>query len=728
MKKKITLIICSLLFAMMGAKADGRVACTSPQDLVDNYFVMSVGCMTPYWDNDGNQPDGRMLTEKLAGTANFYRMRAQAITDYGDGQTHYRIIVVDESGNPQTENNTYFNSATWCYFVGVSQVDGEYRYGQDFNGGGLWDIKYDAAKGFSFRNVGTGKYIGTPDFTLSENANPDYWQCFMASSITAADTDDKIYDSVDDLTSNQFMLVNGKNRAAKFMEDNNITFDTPESVAASPFLFQLERVGVDNDVTYYRICVFDANGSPVTRVCGGWCLNVSRTTTDDGVVFAGEAWTNAQASYGTDHANGALWSVERIDENLFTFRNKASGGYLGLTDWGYHINSSAKHVFYCITPKVITEANTARTCTKAGDLFFNLFSLENSGTKLFWEGSHNWEDSHNVQYKSVSDAEYAWGAYYFKAEPILIDNMVYYALHIYGPEGTDVDGYYWTYLGRYLNHSGDDNGGIIFSGSCASPQYGQDKSGGALWKLSFSERRVALANKYAADQTRDKRYLNCNSWTLSDAEVYFTAHNNYTQTNFVRSNSTADKFLSFSFPYDATITGATVYTLSNVDNISAPTTAYLEEVSTGTVSAGKGYILKTTTADNVTIDADLATYSKTTSDNGALVAVLKPAKATADTYVLSSNEWLKVIADDEPNIASTRAYLDLSKAVEGEPVLGARYVLLNFEGGDETGITLQEISEENENAGMNDGKYFENGKIVIVRNGVKYSTNGQIMK
>lgn len=715
--RKLTFTLIALLMTFYGAKAGGREACTSIQDLVDNYFVMSVGCMTPYWDNDGNQPDGRMITEKLAGSANFYRMKAEAITDYGDGQTHYRIIVVDESGNTQTTDNKYLNSANWCYFVGKSQVDGDHKYGQDFDGGGLWDISYDAAKGFSFKNVGgDSKYIGTPEFNF--NANQDYWQCFKASSITAADTDDKIYDSIDDLTGNQFMLVNGKNRAAKFLEGNDITFDTPENVAASPILFQLERVGVDNDVTYYRICVFDADGNVVSRVWGGWCLNVSSTTTDAGVVFSGTAWTNGNAGYGTDHANGGLWSVERISENLFTFKNKASGGYLGMTGDGYHINSSTKHVFYCATPKVITEANTARTCTKAGDLFFNLFSLENSGTKLFWE------DSHNVQYKSVSDAEYAWGAYYFKAEPILIENNVYYALHIYGPEGTDVDGYYNSWLGRYLNHNGDDAGGIIFSGSCASTQYGQDVSGGALWTLSFSDGKVALANKYAADQTRAKKYLNSNSWALSDAAVYFTANNNYTQTNFVRTNTVADKFLSFSFPYNATITGATVYTLSNVDNIATPTKAYIVPVEGNTVEAGKGYVLKTTAASNVTIITDLANYSKTTSDNGALVAVLKPAKATVDTYVLSSNEWLKVIADDEPNIASTRAYLDLSKATEGAPA-GARVMSFTF-GNETTALTQVNDNQRTVNneyfdlqgrrvANPTKGLYIVNGKKVVIK-------------
>jgi hypothetical protein len=217
-----------------------------------------------------------------------------------------------------------------------------------------------------------------------------------------------------------------------------------------------------------------------------------------------------------------------------------------------------------------------------------------------------------------------------------------------------------------------------------------------------------------------------NDNSQSETAVYLKAYNRYSFAGFQRA-TTVDKYLTFCLPYDATVSGATVYKVVGVDSRTEPNELYIEEVADRNIAAGKAYILKATaTTVTATKSATPNTVTSATHLNG-LTGTLKPIKAPADNYVLSDGQWLKVVADEEPRINATRAYLDLANTPEVGPA-NARYVLLNFEGGDETGITLQEISEENENAGMNDGKYFENGKIVIVRNGVKYSTNGQIMK
>ena len=95
------------------------------------------------------------------------------------------------------------------------------------------------------------------------------------------------------------------------------------------------------------------------------------------------------------------------------------------------------------------------------------------------------------------------------------------------------------------------------------------------------------------------------------------------------------------------------------------------------------------------------------------------AEIPANDYVLSGNNLYKVNSTVSCN--PFRAYF----TIPGET--SAR-ISLNFDGEDVTGITLQEVESESENAGMKDGKYFENGRIVIVKNGVKYSVNGSILK
>ena len=52
----------------------------------------------------------------------------------------------------------YLNSQPvdgWCSFIlGLNN-----QFGQDIENGALWDIKYEEGKGFTLKNVGTGKYL-----------------------------------------------------------------------------------------------------------------------------------------------------------------------------------------------------------------------------------------------------------------------------------------------------------------------------------------------------------------------------------------------------------------------------------------------------------------------------------------------------------------------------------------------------------------------------------------
>ena len=57
----------------------------------------------------------------------------------------------------------YLNSQPvtgWCSFIlGLKDSSGNLQYGQDMENGALWDIKYVKDKGFTLKNVGTGKYL-----------------------------------------------------------------------------------------------------------------------------------------------------------------------------------------------------------------------------------------------------------------------------------------------------------------------------------------------------------------------------------------------------------------------------------------------------------------------------------------------------------------------------------------------------------------------------------------
>ena len=83
-------------------------------------------------------------------------------------------------------------------------------------------------------------------------------------------------------------------------------------------------------------------------------------------------------------------------------------------------------------------------------------------------------------------------------------------------------------------------------------------------------------------------------------------------------------------------------------------------------------------------------------------------------YVVSSNQLYKV--DGEVSIKPFRAYFELTGANPG-----ARPTL-RFD--DVTGINTIEAAEAEDGA-LKDGKYIIDNKVVIVKNGMKYSANGQ---
>lgn len=109
---------------------------------------------------------------------------------------------------------------------------------------------------------------------------------------------------------------------------------------------------------------------------------------------------------------------------------------------------------------------------------------------------------------------------------------------------------------------------------------------------------------------------------------------------------------------------------------------------------------------------------------GALTGILNDSdkEISSGKYVLQTK-------------SETQAFYQLSESAAGKLnrcyvtaniVAGARLVI-SFDEEDPTAINAIEAADE-EAEGLEDGKYLIDGKIVIVKNGVKYSANGQILK
>lgn len=99
---------------------------------------------------------------KLEAVDNYYLLRA--ITPAGE---EYSVWGGWAPGylNSQPETG-------WCSFIlGLND-----QYGQDIENGALWDIQYVGGKGFTLKNVATGKYL--QDAAPAKYEEPTYFQFY----------------------------------------------------------------------------------------------------------------------------------------------------------------------------------------------------------------------------------------------------------------------------------------------------------------------------------------------------------------------------------------------------------------------------------------------------------------------------------------------------------------------------------------------------------------------
>ena len=142
---------------------------------------------------------------------------------------------------------------------------------------------------------------------------------------------------------------------------------------------------------------------------------------------------------------------------------------------------------------------------------------------------------------------------------------------------------------------------------------------------------------------------------------------------------------------------------------------------TGNVPANTGLIIST---NGVAQDLDFTictTDNPTDVSGNKLVAnVAADNVSKADNYffgqVSGNYVFTKLSGDgDYYTLPGHKAYLNLGG--------NAARLSINWGGDDATG--LMELN--NENIKLNDGKYYQNGKIVIIKNGIRYNLSGQTL-
>ncbi len=182
------------------------------------------------------------------------------------------------------------------------------------------------------------------------------------------------------------------------------------------------------------------------------------------------------------------------------------------------------------------------------------------------------------------------------------------------------------------------------------------------------------------------------------------------------------KMGTFCAPFDVTIPdGVKAYTLSESET-SKETMVHMDEI-TDVIPAGTPVLVASDTKYENDFEDYMTVLNPKNDDENNLLkgAFAKTAVAKdAGNYILQyQNEKCAfyLVDDDEIYIGKNRCYLHIDGATEARITIGEE---------DPTAINSIEAGEEAE--GLKDGKYLIDGKVVIVKNGVKYSANGQILK
>ncbi|MCQ2335077.1 MAG: Ig-like domain-containing protein [Paludibacteraceae bacterium] len=180
---------------------------------------------------------------------------------------------------------------------------------------------------------------------------------------------------------------------------------------------------------------------------------------------------------------------------------------------------------------------------------------------------------------------------------------------------------------------------------------------------------------------------------------------------YVLNSRVVNDWYTICLPFDATITGATLYSVGS-ENAG---TLSLNEVGT-TAEAGKAYLYKATaTTVNVTYTA-VAAHTADTYLVGNLSATPVDLIAADDAYILGGdNKFHHIEGTATATVGQYKAYLKL-------PVPSAAPVLRIVESSD-VATSVEEIAGENVAV-----KFIENGKVFIVREGVVYDVLGNVIR
>lgn len=206
------------------------------------------------------------------------------------------------------------------------------------------------------------------------------------------------------------------------------------------------------------------------------------------------------------------------------------------------------------------------------------------------------------------------------------------------------------------------------------------------------------------------------AFNLNDTNIAVTYPKSFTRTVTAER---AEYYQTLCVPFNATISGAKAYAYSEVDG------AYVKLTEVSNLTAGEAYLIMPNGAGTITVTAANPANETATlaiHDNGFIGNLGETVELFAENswskYVLKNNEFHMIDGTASIIIESTKAYLHLASPVSGSAPSQLRIVL------EENNTTdINSLKAEGEAV-----KFFENGQLYILRDGVVYDATGRAVR
>lgn len=412
------------------------------------------------------------------------------------------------------------------------------------------------------------------------------------------------------------------------------------------------------------------------------CMNVTGDGT--GLFVGGITDKNGQ-----DVANGALWEVTKTAEG-YTLRNVGKGVY-AVPGIGVVSNQEDAYVslysgFTTCRPEFEGEyTHYIANNTVDGTDFWNIERpnggngpLLNNSAFEYWGGDATPRENASFNYYQII-SDLPAGKYILSAEMYNSSN---------GEDG---------------NHTPNGNAGLYIKCGEAEKFVGVTEDGTTLKKYSTAE-IVVNEGDVVTVGIKSKGYMSAR-WFVAD---------NFTLTrsdNFLTLNTAG--FATFSSRYNVNISGAEAYKASVEGE-----TITLTKLE-GYIPAGTGVLLFNEDPE-ATVTLSLATSGDAADVTSNALKATTKADGTLASF--ETNTWALGEGSQFLNYTGTAYIHNRAYIVHTKPA-GVRAMRIVFAEDETTAIDNAVIKTS-----ASEGKFLENGKIVIVKNGVKYNVVGLRIK